>query len=98
MAEGESCSWNDYARIWSEATGQKAVYKQLTDDELIALSPDPDFGKEVVEMFNYASDPGYDGGMKLVRAEDIRKAGIDCPMTSLREFNMKEDWSAVLAS
>lgn len=97
MAEGQSCDWTEYARIWSEVTGQKAIYKQLSEDEFIPMIPDPEFGRELADMFTYSTDPGYDGGMDLIKAEDLRKAGIDCPMTSLKDFIKKEDWSAVLA-
>ncbi|KAI0426599.1 hypothetical protein F5Y09DRAFT_318394 [Xylaria sp. FL1042] len=97
MAAGESCSWSEFARQWSEITGQKAGYKQITENELIAMIPDAEYGKEVCDMFTYCNDPGYDGGMDLVTAEDMRKAGIDCPMTSLKDFMSREDWSSVLA-
>lgn len=97
MAEGSTCSWSEFVRLWSETTGQRAVYKQVTLDELIAATPDKEFGREVGDMFTYCSEPGYDGGLDLLKAEDIRKAGVDCPMTSLRDFMSKEDWSAILA-
>ncbi|KAI1349391.1 hypothetical protein F5Y01DRAFT_327463 [Xylaria sp. FL0043] len=96
MAAGESCSWSEVARQWGEITGQKAGYKQIKEDEFIALVPDAEFGKEVSDMFTYCTEPGYDGGMDLVTAEGMRKAGIDCPMTSLKEFVKKEDWSSVI--
>lgn len=111
MAEGESCSWNDYDRIWSAVTGQRCVYKQVTHDEMVRETPDEQFGIELADMFTYSSDPGYDGGMNLVKAEDLRQvcsynvfvvilltsqAGIDCPMTSLKEFISREDWTAII--
>ncbi|KAI1176909.1 hypothetical protein F4777DRAFT_238833 [Nemania sp. FL0916] len=97
MAAGESCSWSEVARQWGEVTGQKASYRQITEEELVELTPDKEFGKEVSDMFTYCDHPGYDGGMELVTAADMRKDGIDCPMTSLRSFISKEDWSSVLA-
>ncbi|KAI1427266.1 hypothetical protein F5Y12DRAFT_738202 [Xylaria sp. FL1777] len=96
MAEGESCSWSEVARQWGEITGQKASYKQITEKELIEITPDSEFGKEVSDMFTYCDNPGYDGGMDLVTAADMRKAGIDCPMTSLKDFMRREDWGSVL--
>ncbi|TGJ81569.1 hypothetical protein E0Z10_g7191 [Xylaria hypoxylon] len=99
MAEGETCSWSEVARQWSEITGQKASYEQISEAELIAMTPDAEYGKEVSDMFIYSDDPGYDGGMDLMRAADLRKAsaGIECPMTSLEDFMRREDWSSVLA-
>lgn len=73
MAEGQSCSWSEWMRIWGEVTGQKAVYKQISEEEMIAISPDKSFGEEVADMFTYCNSPGYDGGMDLVLAEDMRK-------------------------
>lgn len=77
MAEGSTCSWSEFMRIWGEVTGQKAAYKQVTTDEMIAICPDKDFGIEVADMFTYSTDPGYDGGMDLVKAEDLRKVRIN---------------------
>lgn len=76
MAEGESCSWSEVARQWGEITGQKASYEQITEKELIATTPDSEFGKEVSDMFTYCDNPGYDGGMDLVTAADMIKVGL----------------------
>ncbi|KAJ3571974.1 hypothetical protein NPX13_g5199 [Xylaria arbuscula] len=97
MAEGETCSWSEVARQWGEITGQKASYKKITEKELIEITPDAEFGKEVSDMFTYCDTPAYDGETDLIRAADLRKAGIDCPMTSLKEFMGREDWTSVLA-
>lgn len=73
-------------RIWGQVTGQKGAYKQITEEELIALSPDKPFGEEVADMFTYCDEPGYDGGMDLITAEDMRKVCSSfqsCRMTSL---------------
>ncbi|KFY27603.1 hypothetical protein V493_03404 [Pseudogymnoascus sp. VKM F-4281 (FW-2241)] len=98
MAAGTECSWSEFIRLWSKETGVPAKYKEVTLEQFIASVPDKDFGAEAGDMFAYSSDPGYDGGDKtLMKAEDIRKAGIDCPMTSLEEYMKKEDWSSILA-
>ncbi|PGH26380.1 hypothetical protein AJ80_01878 [Polytolypa hystricis UAMH7299] len=99
MAAGTFCSWSEYMRLWSKATGQRASYREITLDEFIALFPtDPDTGREIGIMLVYSSDPGYDGGDEgLWKAEDIGKAGIECPMTTLEEWMAKEDWSMILS-
>ncbi|KFY63681.1 hypothetical protein V496_03782 [Pseudogymnoascus sp. VKM F-4515 (FW-2607)] len=98
MAAGTEGSWSEFIRLWSKETGMPAKYKEITMEEFIALVPDRAFGEEAGDMFAYSSDPGYDGGdSTLLRAEDIRKAGIDCPMTSLEEYMKKEDWGPILA-
>ncbi|KFY35267.1 hypothetical protein V494_06067 [Pseudogymnoascus sp. VKM F-4513 (FW-928)] len=97
MAAGSECSWSEFIRLWSRQTGVSAKYKQVSIEEFSALAPDEAFGAEAGDMFAYSSDPGYDGGDRtLLKAEDIRKAGIECPMTSLEEYMRKEDWSAIL--
>ncbi|KAK1776544.1 hypothetical protein QBC45DRAFT_395101 [Copromyces sp. CBS 386.78] len=99
MAMGSHATWPEYLQAWAKAAGvpaEKAVYKQVSVDDMIADTPDRDAGHEVAIMFAYSDDPGYGGGMELLTAEDLRKQGTDCPMTSLDEWMKKQDWSAVL--
>ncbi|KAF4539861.1 NmrA-like family protein [Lasiodiplodia theobromae] len=99
MAEGTTCSWSEYMRLWSEVTGKPARYQQVTLQQMIDESPDKEFGREVGDMFLYSSEPGYDGGDEsLLKAEDIRKLGVEYPMTSLEDWMKKQDWSAVLSA
>lgn len=74
MAEGTTCSWSDYMKLWSEITGTPGTYEQTTLDQMTQASPDHEFGAEIADMFAYSSDPGYDGGdASLLKAADIRK-------------------------
>ena len=74
MAAGTVCSWNEYVRLWNEVTGAKGRYQQITLEQFAQASPDEPSGWEIGEMFEYSSDPGYDGGDKdLLYVEDIRK-------------------------
>lgn len=73
MAMGSYCSWRKFMKVWGELTGVPTSYKQVTIDEMAAEAPDRDLGIEVAHMFSYSTDPGYDGGMDLLTAEDIRK-------------------------
>ncbi|EKG16988.1 NmrA-like protein [Macrophomina phaseolina MS6] len=98
MAEGTTCSWTEYMRLWSKVTGLPARYEQVSLQQMIDDAPDKEFGREVGDMFLYSSAPGYDGGDRsLLKAADIRKLGVDCPMTSLEDWMRKEDWAAVLS-
>jgi len=98
MAEGTTCSWSEYMRLWSTITNVPASYKQITLEQLVELIPDKEFAREFEDMCNYSSEPGYDGGdATLVKAADITKAGMECPMTTLEAFMRKEDWSVVHA-
>ncbi|KAH8881212.1 NAD(P)-binding protein [Thozetella sp. PMI_491] len=97
MAEGTTCPWPEWIAAWSKAVGVPASYKQVSREEMIkSAEDDVDFGIEVTTMFSYMSNPGYDGGMALVTAADMVKAGIECPMTSIDEWMAKQDWSSVL--
>ena len=97
MAEGTTCSWLAFMQTWSKVTGQKARYQQVSLDEMIEGSPDKEFGKEIGFMFQYSSEPGYDGGdASLLTAKDIRAAGIDCSMTTLEEYFRTADWAMVV--
>ncbi|EGY14031.1 hypothetical protein VD0002_g1238 [Verticillium dahliae] len=96
MAEGTTCSWTEWIQTWGKLTGQPVAYNQVTFDEMVAATGEEATGIEVALMFEYTTDPGYDGGMDLLRAEDIRKAGIDCPMTSLEEWVKNQDWTDII--
>jgi hypothetical protein len=66
-------------QLWSEITGQRAVYKQVMLDELLTVILDKEFGREVGDMFSYCSEPGYDGGLDLLKAADIRTVCLSLP-------------------
>lgn len=97
MAEGTSCTWPAFVETWARTTGAPVRYRQSTADEMIAATPDRDMGIEVADMFLYSENPGYDGGMELLKAKDIREAGIECPMTSWEEWAGRQDWSSILS-
>ncbi|KAL2182150.1 uncharacterized protein P884DRAFT_235665 [Thermothelomyces heterothallicus CBS 202.75] len=97
MAAGEYISWREFAAAWARVTGAAIRYREISVAEMVDhLIPDPDLGLEVALMFAYSSEPGYDGGMPLLRAEDLRKAGIDCPMLTVEESLARQEWAAVL--
>ncbi|KAI5458478.1 hypothetical protein BGZ63DRAFT_406886 [Mariannaea sp. PMI_226] len=96
MAEGTTCTWPEWIQTWGEVTGKAVSYKMITPEEMIAMNPDRDTGIEAAYMFSYSSDPGYDGAMHLLKAQDLRNAGIECPMTSWKEWASKHDWSDII--
>jgi hypothetical protein len=84
MAEGTTCSWSDYMRLWSKVTKASGTYQQITVDQLTQASPDKEFGAELADMFAYSSDPGYDGGdASLLKAVDIRKVQSQSHLQSM---------------
>ncbi|KAK1758992.1 hypothetical protein QBC47DRAFT_436458 [Echria macrotheca] len=96
IAAGSFAGFGEYLRLFGEVTGARTSYKQVSYDEMVADADDKDTGIETAYMYMYADDPGYDGGMELLTAEDLKKAGIECPMTTLAEWIGKQDWSPVL--
>ncbi len=62
---------------------------------MIAAAADHDFGIEATLMFSYMSDPGYDGAMDLLYAEDLRKVS---PSLSHLGPNDRADQNARRAS
>ncbi|KAK4120236.1 NAD(P)-binding protein [Parathielavia appendiculata] len=93
---GEYLSWAEFAKTWARITGASIRYKEVSFDDMVNEVGDRDLGVEVALMFLYSSDPGYDGGMDLLKAEDLRKAGIDCPMLTVEESLARQEWTAVI--
>lgn len=73
MAAGTICTWPEFLETWSKINGVKATYRQVTMQDMIETTPDRDTGIEVAHMYSYSSDPGYDGGMDLLKADDLEK-------------------------
>jgi hypothetical protein len=73
MAAGTFSSWTEWINTWSKITGAPASYKQISQEAMIEATGEHDLGLEVALMYSYANDPGYDGGMDLLTADDIRK-------------------------
>ncbi|KAF5659549.1 nitrogen metabolic regulatory protein [Fusarium heterosporum] len=96
MAAGTFCTWPEWIETWGRINNVPVKYRQVTLDEMTAATPDRDAGIETGYMFDYTSDPGYGGGMDLLTAKDIEKAGIECPMTTWEEWAKKYDWSTIL--
>ena len=69
---GTYLSWSAFAEAWARVTGATIRYREVSFDDMVADTPDKDCGVEVALMYAYSSDPGYDGGMELLKAEDLR--------------------------
>lgn len=79
MCAGTFAGFEEYIRLWGEKNGVKRSYKQVTFDDMVAdAGPgQEDLGIEVAHMYAYADDPGYDGGMELLTAEDLKAVSPD---------------------
>lgn len=76
MAAGTVCTWPAFLAAWSRVTGVAARYEQVSHETMVAAAGDEEIGIETALMFSYSSDPGYDGGMELLTADDIRKVSF----------------------
>lgn len=85
IAYGENVGFEKYLSEFAKATGARTSYKEITFDDMVADTADRDCGIEVAWMFVYSVDPGYDGGMDVLTAEDMRK--VSCVSSS------KSAWS-----
>ncbi|PFH58446.1 hypothetical protein XA68_13674 [Ophiocordyceps unilateralis] len=72
MAAGTTCPWPDFLSTWGRVAGYRVCYREVSSEEMVQATPDAEMGLEVALMFAYSSDPGYDGGMALLTADDIR--------------------------
>ena len=79
MAAGEWCRWPQWIKSWAKGMGidgAKVGYEQVSVEEMSAGMGD--FGKEVAEMYEYSTWPGYDGGVPMLRGEDLVKVSFAC--------------------
>lgn len=63
-------TFNEIAQIWSENLGHTVHYKRGTVDDLDKMMPGG-VGRELGEMMEYISDPGYFGGEEAVKAMNL---------------------------
>jgi hypothetical protein len=70
---GEYRSWPDWINAWGKIVGRKVFYTEVEIEDVEREAHDQMLGLEVAIMLRYCDDPGYDGGMELLKAEDLRK-------------------------
>lgn len=68
---GEYLSFRDWVVVWGWVIGVIIEYKEVMIDEMVVEIFDKVCGLEVVFMYLYLFDLGYDGGMELLIVEDI---------------------------
>ncbi|KAK0746900.1 hypothetical protein B0T18DRAFT_326512 [Schizothecium vesticola] len=78
MCAGTFAGFEEYIQLWGEKNGVKTSYKQVTFDDMVAdAGPgQEDLGIEVAHMCTYTDDPGYNGGMELLTAEDLKAVSL----------------------
>lgn len=93
MAAGEWCTWPEWIRKWARARGldeeRDVGYEEVSVDEM-AEALGGAFGREVAEMYEYSTWPGYDGVVGeregMLRAGDLRE--VCCGLDSFLFFSI----------
>lgn len=95
MAAGEWCTWPAWMKKWANAMHveeDEVGFEQVSVDEAAALMGG-DFGREVAEMYEYSSWPGYDGGNPMLKGDDLRKARFPplscCPRVNEADLRLQ---------
>lgn len=74
MAAGDWVTWPEYMERWADGMGierEKVGYRQISVEEMAeGMGP---FGVEVAEMYEYSGWPGYDGGVELLKVDNLRR-------------------------
>ncbi|KAH7386353.1 hypothetical protein BKA64DRAFT_726041 [Cadophora sp. MPI-SDFR-AT-0126] len=92
LAFGSMMSWNEWTALWGKVHGVKCTFVRL-DRKVVENAVPGGIGEEIADMFEYASDFGYDGGDKSVaHPKDL---GVEVPVVTAEEFMKGEDWSSV---
>ncbi|KAH8879233.1 hypothetical protein GQ53DRAFT_612877, partial [Thozetella sp. PMI_491] len=73
MTGGTTCTWSEWISLWGRVESPLLISKWMPEDMISAVG-DADLGLEAAYMFSYASDPGYDSGVDMLKASDLRKA------------------------
>ncbi|KAF2117362.1 hypothetical protein BDV96DRAFT_518320 [Lophiotrema nucula] len=87
MGYGSLISFNEVAEIWSRNLGQPVKYKRSTVEDMDQMIPGG-IGRELGEMMEYISSPGYFGGEEAVKELNLiepKELG-DIPLTEVREY------------
>ncbi|KAF5639621.1 nitrogen metabolic regulation nmr [Fusarium sp. NRRL 52700] len=93
LGVSEEMTLPEWVEIWGRVNGVKAVYKEISRDELFEGVPE-DFAKEIGDGFDYFHEFGLTGGDPAVLHAD--QLGVRVPVTSMEEYIRSEDWSTVI--
>lgn len=87
MGYSSLISFDEIAEIWSKNLGKSVKYQRSTVDVMDKIMPGG-VGKELGEMMEYISSPGYFGGeeavkeLGLIEPKDVGVSGL----TEVRDF------------
>lgn len=86
-------SFDELAELWSTKLGKKITFQRSTVDVMDQLMPGG-VGREIGEMMEYISDPGYFGGQEaveelgLVKPEELGVSGLTDVRSYLQAFEV----------
>ena len=87
MGYGSSISFDEVAAIWTQNLGQPVKFQRATVEFFDKIMPGG-FGKELGEMMEYISDPGYFGGEEAVKELGLlepKAVSAPCPGGVVRD-------------
>ena len=92
VGAGSKMSFDEYAALWGRLNGVEAIFER--QDPSILEEAMGSFGKEIIAMFDYIEEFGYDGSdPEVVYPWDLPSP---IKVTSAEEYIQKEDWSSIL--
>ena len=96
MGYGSTISFDEIAQIWSKNLGQPVKYQRSTVDVMDKMVPGGT-GRELGEMMEYISNPGYFGGEEAVRELNLitpKEVSLHVPanLSGLRLLTLGVAW------
>ncbi|KAH7117829.1 hypothetical protein B0J11DRAFT_93179 [Dendryphion nanum] len=92
VGAGSVLTWNEWCENWGKINGVKCTFERMDRkviEQILGTS-----GREIADMFQYTEEFGYDGSdPSVVYPWDL---GVEVKVTTMDEYNRKEDWSSVL--
>ncbi|KAF7935014.1 uncharacterized protein EAE98_003059 [Botrytis deweyae] len=90
----ERMTWKEWTKIWGDALGVKAEFRQVSKETF--WKGVPDAMRELQVAWEYVDEFGHTGGdPEVLRPDELT---VKIPVTSMEEYIKSEDWSAVLNS
>ncbi|TRM70068.1 hypothetical protein BD626DRAFT_533477 [Schizophyllum amplum] len=94
LAYSEMASWAEYVKTFEEVTGISVHYQSVTIEQIAALLPQNNIGREAGEVNLFTEELGWHGGdPSMLFLEDLAKLGHPVKTTSLKEWMASQDWS-----
>ncbi|CCD49172.1 hypothetical protein ACHAPF_000580 [Botrytis cinerea] len=95
LGVSDRMTWKEWAKIWGDALGVEAGFKQVSEETFWKGVPEP-LSRELQVAWDYADEFGHAGGdPDVVRPEELT---VKIPLMSMEAYIKSEDWSTILDS